>query len=98
MRDAIKSLSKLSKQLEESLEITKRANKNFGDDYFKTELRKKIEDSILDNVQNASRIQLDLLIRNYIFSYYTEFNDDKELLRLEIKKRLRDKKLEDLGL
>jgi hypothetical protein len=98
MMGVIESLSKLSKQLEETLEISKRANQSFGDDYFKAELRKKIEDSILDNVQNASRIQLDLLIRNYIFSYYTEFNDDKELLRLEIQKRLRDKKLEDLGL
>jgi len=36
-------------------------------------------------------------IRNYIFSYYSEFND-KELLRLEIQKRLRDFKLKELGL
>jgi hypothetical protein len=96
MRDAIESLSNLSKQLEETLEITKRANKNFGGDYFQAELRKKIEDGILDNIHNANSDQLSI-VRNYIFMYYYEYNDDDVFLS-EIKRRLRDKKLEDLGL
>jgi hypothetical protein len=96
MRDAIESLSNLSKQLEETLEITKRANKNFGGDYFQAELRKKIEDGILDNIHNATSDQLSI-VRNYRFMYYYEYNDDDVFLS-EIKRRLRDKKLEDLGL
>ena len=97
MRDVIESLSKLSKQLDESLEITKRANKNFGGDYFQAELRKKIEDGILDNIHNATSDQLIRMWRNYRFMYYYEYNDSDVFLS-EIKRRLRDKKLEDLGL
>ena len=97
MMGVIESLSKLSKQLEETIEITKRANKNFGGDYFQAELRKKIEDGILDNIHNATSDQLSRLARNYRFMYYYEYNDDDVFLS-EIKKKLRDKKLEDLGL
>lgn len=97
MSNVIESLSKLSKQLEETLEITKRANKNFGGDYLQAELRKKIEDGILDNIHNATNDQLGRLARNYRFMYYYEYNDDDVFLS-EIKRRLRDKKLEDLGL
>ena len=36
------------------------------------------------------------MMNSYRFKYYTEFNTDKELLRKEIQKRLRDNKLNNL--
>lgn len=58
-----------------------------------TILYKNIEDGILDNIQNANNKQLNHIINDYRFRYYTDFNTDKELLRSEITKRLRDSKL-----
>jgi 3-dehydroquinate dehydratase len=58
-----------------------------------TILYKNIEDGILDNIQNANNKQLNHIINDYRFRYYTDFNTDKELLRSEITKRLRDIKL-----
>jgi hypothetical protein len=97
MKDVIESLSNLSKQLEETIEIKKRSNRSFGGDYFQAELRKKIEDGILNNIHNATSDQLTRLERDYRFMYYYEYNDSDVFLS-EIKRRLRDKKLEDLGL
>jgi hypothetical protein len=58
-----------------------------------TILYKDIEDGILDNIHNANKKQLNHIINDYRFRYYTDFNTDKELLRSEITKRLRDSKL-----
>lgn len=58
-----------------------------------TILYKNIEDGILDNIQNANKKQLNHIINDYRFRYYTDFNTDKELLRSEITKRIRDIKL-----
>lgn len=58
-----------------------------------TILYKNIEDGILDNIQNANNKQLNHIINDYKFRYYTDFNTDKELLSSEITKRLRDIKL-----
>lgn len=58
-----------------------------------TILYKNIEDGILDNIQNANNKQLNHIINDYKFRYYTDFNTNKELLRSEITKRLRDIKL-----
>ena len=56
-------------------------------------LSKKIEDGLLDNIHNANESQLDHIISNYRFRYYTDYNTDKDLLKSEIVKRLRDIKL-----
>jgi 3-dehydroquinate dehydratase len=56
-------------------------------------LSKKIEDGLLDNIHNANESQLNNIISNYRFRYYTEYNTDKDLLKSEITKRLRDNKL-----
>jgi ribosomal protein S17E len=37
-----------------------------------------------------------LIYDGYKFRFYTEFNDNKELLRNEIQKRLRNNKLEEI--
>lgn len=58
-----------------------------------TILYKNIEDGILDTMQNANKKQLNHIINDYRFRYYTEFNTDKDLLRSEITKRIRDIKL-----
>lgn len=58
-----------------------------------TMLYMNIEDGILDNIQNANSEQINNIINNYNFRYYTEFNIDKDLLKLEITKRLRNDKL-----
>jgi hypothetical protein len=56
-------------------------------------LSKKIEDGLLDNIHNANESQLNHMISNYRFRYYTDYNTDKDLLKSEIVKRLRDIKL-----
>ncbi len=57
---------------------------------------KKIEDGLLDNIHNANESQLNHMISNYRFRYYTDYNIDKDLLKSEITKRLRDNKLKQL--
>jgi hypothetical protein len=62
-------------------------------------LSKKIEDGILDNIHNANESQLNHMIFNFRFryyTYYTDYNTDKDLLKSEIIKRLRDNKLKQL--
>jgi hypothetical protein len=59
-------------------------------------LSKKIEDGLLDNIHNANESQLNHMIFNYRFRYYTDYNTDKDLLKSEITKRLRDNKLKHL--
>ena len=63
-----------------------------------TMVHKALEDGILDKIYNANTKQLTFILESYHFHYYTEYNKDKELLRREVQRRLRDKKLEDLGL
>jgi transcription termination factor NusB len=57
---------------------------------------KKVEDGILDNLHNANQHQLDQL-QYFKFMFYSDLNN-KENLKNEITRRLRDKKLNDLGL
>jgi 3-dehydroquinate dehydratase len=92
--------SKLSSMIESLDELTKVLNKSKSnkEDVSMTVLYKKIEDGILDKIHNANQHQLNMMMNSYRFKYYTEFNTDKELLRNEIQKRLRDKKLKELGL
>ena len=63
-----------------------------------TMVHKAMEDGILDKIYDANQKQLTFILENYRFHYYTEYNKDRGLLRREVQRRLRDKKLEDLGL
>lgn len=101
---------KLTSMVETLDEMTKILNKSLGvpENYFgsvnKAEqlsmvmLYKTIEDGILDKIKDANQHQLNHILNSYRFRYYTEFNTDKELLKNEIQKRLRDNKLKNLGL
>jgi 3-dehydroquinate dehydratase len=92
--------SKLSSMIESLDELTKVLNKSKSnrEDVSMTMLYKNIEDGILDKIHDANQHQLNIMMNSYRFKYYTEFNTDKELLRNEIQKRLRDNKLKELGL
>ena len=63
-----------------------------------TMVHKAVEDGLLDKIYDANTNQLTFILENYYFRYYTEYNKDRSLLRREVQKRLRDKKLEDLGI
>jgi predicted house-cleaning noncanonical NTP pyrophosphatase (MazG superfamily) len=58
-------------------------------------LYKNIEDGILNNIHNAGKEQLINFLENYRFYYYSEYND-RELLKNEVNRRLRDNKLKQL--
>lgn len=94
--------SKLEVKLESMIEslkemqdiLTKSSNiENIGNTmvYYK-----KIEDGILECIPLANKHQLNTIMNDYKFGYYTEFNKDKDLLRSEINKRIRDHKLKKL--
>lgn len=54
---------------------------------------KNIEDGILDKIDCANTGQLSHIMNSYRFRYYTEYNTDKDLLKAEITRRIRDKRL-----
>jgi hypothetical protein len=61
-----------------------------------TRFYKGVEDGILDNMINADEKQFNTIMTAYKFRYYREFNTDKELLRSEVTRRIREKKLNRL--
>ena len=61
-----------------------------------TRFYKGVEDGILDNMINADEKQFNTIMTAYKFRYYREFNTDKELLRNEVTRRIREKKLNKL--
>jgi len=90
--------SKLSSMIESLEELNKVLSKSKSnrEDLSMTMLYKNIEDGILDKIHDANQHQLNVMMNSYRFKYYAEFNTDKELLRNEIQKRLRENKLEKL--
>jgi hypothetical protein len=91
--DLFEGLENLADKLEEMKEIIKKSHKG---DYLSADLDKKIEDGILDKIHNANKHQLNIILNGgYKFRFYTELND-KENLRNEVQKRLRDNKLNSL--
>ena len=90
--------SKLTSMIESLDELTKVLNKSKSnkEDISMTMLYKKIEDGIFDIIHNANQYQLNMIMNSYRFKFYTEFNTDKELLRSEIQKRLRENKLQKI--
>lgn len=90
--------SKLTSMIESLDELTKVLSKSKSnrEDVSMTMLYKNIEDGILNKIHDANEHQLNVMMNSYRFKFYTEFNTDKELLRNEIQKRLRENKLEKL--
>jgi hypothetical protein len=86
----INNLESCVKSLENMIEITKRKGSR---SYSECETFKKIEDGILDSIHNANTHQLNVILNGgYKFRYYTELNN-KETLRLEIQRRIRESRL-----
>jgi 3-dehydroquinate dehydratase len=97
MNNLVKDLENCVQTLE-NLNTILKGSKSSGRSYVETEVNKKIEDGILDSIHNANSHQLSVILNGgYRFRFYTELND-KEKLRSEVQKRLRDKKLKELGL
>jgi hypothetical protein len=94
MKDLIKDLEKVCSKIEEMKEI---AQKSYNGDYFRAEVDKKIEDGILNSIHTANQHQLNFMISSYKFRFYTELNN-KDLLKAEITKRIRDNRLKEIGI
>jgi hypothetical protein len=92
MEDLIKNLERLSSSMEELNSILLR-NSNLQYGY----VHKKIEDGILESLHQASPDQLEKLGQNFKFKFYTDLNDPLKL-ESEITRRLREHKLNELGI
>jgi hypothetical protein len=103
MKDKLKSsslsstLKSLVDQLGELNDIQQKSIES-GRGSADTMVHKAMEDGILDRIYDANSNQLTFILESYRFQYYTEFNKDRSLLRREVQRRLRDRKLEDLGI
>jgi hypothetical protein len=93
VKDLVKDLESCVQALENINSILKKSS---GRSYAETEVNKKIEDGILDSIHNANNHQLSVILNGgYKFRFYTELNN-KETLRSEIQKRLRNNKLKEI--
>lgn len=72
-------------------------SREIGETTAMTILYKNIEDGIFNKIQNANEYQLKKIM-SYNFRYYKEYNTDKEALSREIKKRIREDKLNKLDI
>lgn len=97
MNELEKHLSSMLETLDEMTKVLNKSKQN-REEVSMTMLFKNIEDGILDKIHDANTHQLNHMMNSYRFRYYTEFNSDKELLKNEIQKRLRDNKLKNLGI
>jgi 3-dehydroquinate dehydratase len=95
VKDLVKDLETCIETLKNITEITNKT-KSTGRSFSEAELFKKIEDGILDSIHKANEHQLNVLLNGgYRFKYYIELND-AEKCKIEIQKRLRDSKLNEL--
>jgi len=86
----INRLEKLQKDILELQDFTIRS-KNFASNV-EAATFKNIEEGIIKNLHKANKHQLHMMLNNYRFRYYTEFNKDKNL----IIKELRENKLKEI--
>lgn len=94
-------VSELVKDLERCVDtlegLNKILEKKEKGKFPEAETYKRIEDGILDSIHKANNNQLTYMLNGgYKFRFYTEFNDNNELLRAEIQKRLRNNKIEEI--
>lgn len=94
MNDVSRNLSDIISKVGELKEIQERS-KYFSGDFLIANFYKSSEDGILENIHNANKHQLEVMLSSYKWKYYTNYNDPKEL-SLEILKRVRDKKIENI--
>lgn len=87
MKEVIEKLQKLEKDILDLQDFAIR-RKNFKTAVEATAY-KNIEDGIIKNLHKANKHQMHIMLNSYKFRYYTEFNDDKNL----IIKELRENKL-----
>jgi hypothetical protein len=95
MNELESKLSSMIDTLEELNKVLSKSKSN-KEDVSMTMLYKNIEDGIFDKIHDANQHQLNHMINSYRFKYYIDFNTDKELLRNEIQKRLRENKLQKI--
>lgn len=88
-------LDNMIQNMKDMTEIIKRS-RDYYEDFVTTRFNKSVEDGILDNMINADEKQFNTIMTAYKFRYYREFNTDKELLRSEVTRRIREKKLNKL--
>ncbi len=88
LQDMLKSVQDMTNILKKSKEI--------NEDVPMTCFYKNIEGGILDNIEKANEYQMNVMMNNYTFRYYTEFNRDKNLLKRVITEKIRGSKLEEL--
>ncbi len=90
-------LDNMIQNMKEMTDILKRYNDNHrGESFGTVRFYKSVEDGILDNMINADEKQFNTIMKEYRFRYYKEFNTDKEALRNDVTRRIREKKLNDL--
>ena len=92
MNELTTTLDSMIKSLEEMNDILSKSEKS-KESVSMTTLYKNIEDGILDKINFANTKQLSHIMNSYRFKYYVEYNTDKDLLKAEITKRLRNSKL-----
>lgn len=88
-------LDNMIQNMKDMTEIIKRS-RDYYEDFATTRFNKSVEDGILDNMINADEKQFNTIMTAYKFRYYREFNTNKELLRSEVTRRIREKKLNKL--
>jgi len=88
--DLIKELEDMVSKMDDLKRL-----KSTGRDYTTSMVSKKVEDGILDKIHTANDHQLNIIMNSYKFYYYTEYNN-KEVLRAEIQKRIREHKLKEI--
>lgn len=86
----ISRLEKLQKDILELQDFAVRS-RNFASN-IEAATFKNIEEGIIKNLHKANKHQLNMMLNNYRFRYYTEFNKDKNL----IIKELRENKLKEI--
>lgn len=95
VKDLVKDLESCVETLENMTEILNRRSKS-DRSFVEMEVFKKVEDAILDSIHKANNHQLNVLLNGgYKFKYYTELND-KEALKSEVQKRIRENKLNQI--
>lgn len=88
MKELISELESLSSKMEEMILLSK-------GNYTENMVYKKVEEGIFDKIHTADTHQLSIIMESYKWRFYKEYNN-KEVLRAEIQRIIRDKKLETI--
>lgn len=92
-------MSKINNELIKCLLDLNDSIKKLGDELKMSNdqfLYRDLEDGIIEKAINASPEQLENFIKNYRFQFYAKYNNDRDLLRQDIMKKIRNKKLDEI--